>query len=163
MSSRNLACVLLLVVTEISSSTAVAGSRPPVLLTIHTEVSGLEPAEKRLELPLEEPPFVFSVGKMPDITDRQLIGVLPGPAPGSALLQLDTTGARVLRNITTTNRNLRLAVLINGRLVFSPVIDATISNGELFLPRGISPEVLEQLREIAQRNARKFRKKPVAQ
>jgi len=158
MSSRNLACVLLLVVTEISSSTAVAGSRPPVLLTIHTEVSGLEPAEKRLELPLEEPPFVFSVGKMPDITDRQLMGVLPGPAP----LQFDTTGARVLRNITTTNRNLRLAVLINGRLVFSPVIDATISNGELFLPRGISPEVLEQLREIAQRNARKFRKKPVA-
>jgi len=144
-----------------TAHTITAGSGPQVLLTIHTETSGLEQPEKRLELPLDVPPFRFFVGKVPDISHRLLVKIEPGTTPGSATLYFDPTGTRLLRNITATNRNRRLAVLLNGRLIFSPVIDTTIDNGQLYLPRGITPENLNMLQQVARKNSRRFKNRPV--
>jgi hypothetical protein len=146
--------------TWLSHQPLPAGSSPRVMLSIHTEVSTLEHADKRLELPLDVPPFRFFVGKVPDISHRLLVKIEPGTTPGSATLYFDPTGTRLLRNITSVNRNRRLAVLLNGRLIFSPIINATIDNGQLFLPRGVSPENLQMLQQVAKQNAKRYKNRP---
>ncbi len=137
-----------------------AGSRPRVLLTIHTEVSEITHPDKRLEIPLNVPPGKFFVGKVPDIPQSLLIKIEHGTRPGAAMLTFDPSGTRLLRNITATNRGRRLAILLNGRVIFSPVIDATITNGMLYIPGGIFPQEFQQLELVAKQNARRFKNRP---
>lgn len=152
--------VLGLILLAVTLSGSQAGSSPRVLLTVHTEVSEITHPDKRLEIPLNVPPGRFFVGKVPDFTHSLLVKIEPGDRLGSAMLTFDPTGARLLRNITATNRGRRLAVLLNGRVIFSPLIDATITNGMLYIPGGIFPEEFRQLEMVAKHNARRFKNRP---
>ena len=48
--------------------------------------------------------------------------------------------------------------MLNGYIIYAPVIDEQITNGELILPHSLPPQVLQLLQDVAQKNVRKANK-----
>jgi hypothetical protein len=59
-----------------------------------------------------------------------------------------------LNAVTAQNQGRILVVLIDGYVVYAPIIDEQITDGELDLPRPLPAQVLQLLQEVARRNVR---------
>lgn len=131
------------------------GGRPKTSLQLYFEVSSNLPESQRIVYHLQNPKIDVSVGKFPELWDKHMIGAeaLPGN-PGAVLFRFNDHGKRVLNFLTDSNRGRRLVVVLNGRPVFAPTVDATLPNGQLVVPSGISPEEFEGLQRMAKKNKR---------
>ncbi len=135
---------------------SMAGGGPPkASMRFHFEVSSAMPESQRLVYQLENPKIAVSVGKFPELWEKHIIGVEPLAAqPGAVLLRFDDHGKRVLLFLTEANKGRRLVVVLNGKPIFAPTVDATLPNGQLVIPSGITPQDLESLQRIAKKNKR---------
>lgn len=131
------------------------GGKPKASLRLHFEVSPALPENQRVVYRLENPKIDVAVGKFPELWEKHMIGAESLPErPGAVLLRFNDHGKRVLNFLTDANRGRRLVVILNGRPVFAPTVDATLPNGQLVIPSGVTPEEFESLQRIAKKNKR---------
>jgi len=95
----------------------------------------------------------IQVRTLPEVSENDLIDAQQD-ASGVVHLQFNHVGQVNLNAVTAQNQGRILVVLINGVVVYAPVIDEQITNGELDLPRPISPLALQLLQEVARHNVK---------
>ena len=97
------------------------------------------------------------VRTLPEVTELHLIGI-EQTASGTVRLQFNHVGQVNLSAVTAQNEGPILVVLIDGMVVYAPVIDQQITNGELDLPHALNPIIIQQLQEVAKQNVRQAAK-----
>ena len=148
------------VVLALSAAAPVhAGKTPPkLLLRIHVQTTGDGLSENQAQnvyLPPNNEPI--QIRAMPEVTEQNLIGV--APQPGGTLLTFDHQGQINLSAVTAQDQGRILVVFLNGYIIYSPVIDEQITNGQLLLPHPLAPQIVGLLEDIAQRNVRNASKR----
>jgi preprotein translocase subunit SecD len=136
-----------------------AGHSPPkVVLRIHVQTTG-EGQSPMEATPIKLPPNgeqIF-VRTLPELTEQNLVGVEQLPS-GVVRLQFNHVGQVNLSAVTGQNQERILVVLVNGYVVYAPVIDQQITNGELDLPRPLGAQIIQLLQEVAKNNVRQAAK-----
>lgn len=135
-----------------------AGHTPPkVTLRIHVQTAGegqstLEVAQVRI------PPAgdTILIRAIPELSEGQLVGVAQDEA--GLHLQFNHTGTVDLNAATAQNQGRILVVFIDGNVVYAPIIDTQISNGQLTIPHQIPAQVVQLLQQVAAQNVRKSNK-----
>jgi hypothetical protein len=131
-----------------------AGKSPPkLLLRIHVQTtgSGLAADQARTVLlpPNGEP---IQVRFLPEVTERNLINV--EQRANGTLLFFDHEGQINLSAVTAQNQGRILVVFLNGYIIYAPVIDEQITNGQLLLPHALAPQIVQILLQMAAANLR---------
>jgi hypothetical protein len=130
-----------------------AGKSPPkIVLSIHIQTTGagLSPNEAQtVFLPPDGEPIQLRT--MPEATEKNLISVDPQPG-GGTMLTFDHEGQINLSAVTAQNQGRILVVLLNGYIIYAPVIDEQIANGQLLLPHPLAPQVIQLLQDVAKKN-----------
>ncbi len=134
----------------------VAGSKPPQS-TFRVHVQTVEqgaPGTQILPVTLLNPPKQIMVRAQPELSERDVVKIESAPAEsgGVALrLTLSEHGSIVINAVTTDNQGRILVFFLNGRVVYAPVIDKTISDGVLIIPGAVAPEEVKPLEEAAKK------------
>jgi preprotein translocase subunit SecD len=97
------------------------------------------------------------VRTLPELTEHELADVRLD-ASGAVHLRFNHVGQVNLNAVTAQNQGRILVVLIDGRVVYAPIIDEQITNGELDLPHPIPDQILQLLQEVARENVRQAAK-----
>jgi len=146
---------LLTVLSLLLLTSAQAGHTPPkIILRVHIQTmgNGLSDAQAtRLTLPPNGE--IIQIRTLPEVTEHNLINVQQDVS-GSIHLQFDHEGQVVLNASTAQNQGRIMVVMINGFVVYAPVIDSQISTGELIIPHPFKPEAVRLLQETAQKNVK---------
>ena len=135
-----------------------AGHSPPkVVLRVHVQTTGegLSPQEATT-ITLPPNGEQIQVRTLPEATEQELVDVRQNAS--GLHLQFDHVGQVDLSAVTAQNQGRILVVLINGYIVYAPIIDEQITNGELDIPHPINPQVILLLQEVARRNVRQAAK-----
>jgi hypothetical protein len=132
------------------------GGRPKVIFRIHIETTRGLPGDQSLSVALVNPPMEIPVGRFAELSERNLAGAIPYEGrPGAVLVTFDDQGSRRLATLTEANNGKRLVVLLNGRVVFSPMIDAPLPNGQIVIPSGVAPEEMAMMVAEGKKNRRR--------
>ena len=134
---------------------ALAGHSPPKIffaINIQTTGNGLPSAQAR---PIQVPPDgeTILIRAIPEVTERNLVDVQQD-ASGYVHFRFDHDGQVILSAVTGQYQGRILVVTINGYLVYAPLIDEQITDGELVMPHHIDPAVLKLLQDVAQENVK---------
>lgn len=142
-SLRNLLVVPVLVFT---TATGMAGASKPVMtFRVHVQVKeDTKGGGAVLPIALSNPQQIITVGRVPKISENHLQSVIATP-DGGMMVQTSNTGARLLEEATISNPNQIMVVLLNGQVVYSPVIDIPLRSGRLLIPGPIPPELITAL------------------
>ena len=135
-----------------------AGHSPPkVTLRIHVQTAGegqstLEVAQIRV------PPAgdTILIRAIPEVSEIQLVGAEQDAV--GLHLQFNHTGTVDLNAATAQNQGRLLVVIIDGNVVYAPIIDTQINDGQLTIPHQIPNEVVQLLQQVAAQNIRKANK-----
>ena len=135
-----------------------AGHSPPkIVLRVHVQTTG--PGQSPMEVTtITIPPDneQIQVRTLPEVTEGDLTNV---QQDASGLhLQFDHVGQVNLSAVTAQNQGRILVVLIDGYVVYAPIIDEQITNGELDIPRQVSPQIVQLLQGVAQQNVKQAAK-----
>jgi preprotein translocase subunit SecD len=149
---------LLLGLLALTYIPAHAGHSPPkVTLHVHVQTNGvgLSPQEAST---LAIPPNgeTIQVRTMPEVTELDLTGATEDN--GTLRLQFDHRGSVALSAATAENQGRILVVLMNGIIIYAPIIDEQITTGELDIPKTFDPRLVALLQELAKQNVRKANK-----
>ena len=129
-------------------------SPPKVILRVHVQTTG--EGQSALEVTtIAIPPNGerIQIRTLPEVTEHDLVDVQQD-ASGVVHLLFNHEGQVSLSAVTAQNQGRILVVLIDGVVVYAPIIDEQITNGELDLPRPIPPQVLLLLQEVARKNVK---------
>lgn len=134
---------------------AQAGHSPPkVLLRIFVQTTGEGMSDTQVaHISLPPNGEQIMIRALPEVTERELIGAQPD-ASGAVHLQFDHTGQVVISTFTAQNQNKIMVVMIDGYILYAPIIDEQITSGEIVLPHPLRPEALKLLQETAQQNVK---------
>lgn len=135
-----------------------AGHSPPkIILHIHVQTNGTGMSAQEAT-PIHIPPNgeEIQVRTLPEITDQDLIGV--SQDKGVLRLQFDHAGTVALSATTAENQGRVLVVLLNGYVIYAPIIDEQITSGELDIPHPQDPRIVSLLQDVAKQNVRKATK-----
>ena len=129
-----------------------AGHSPPqVILRVHVQTTGtgLAPQEATT---ISLPPNgeQIQIRTLPEATEQEIVDVQQDA--GGLHLKFNHTGQVDLNAATSQNEGRILVVLLDGYVIYAPVIDEQINNGELDIPHPVTPHVLQLLQEQAQKN-----------
>jgi hypothetical protein len=132
-----------------------AGHTPPqVMLRIHVQTTGegSSPMEvSRIQVPPDGDTIL--IRSIPELSEGQLIGA---EQDNDGLhLQFNHVGMVNLNAATAQNQGRILVVLIDGNVIYAPVIDMQITNGQLDIPHPIPPVILQLLQEVAKENLKR--------
>jgi len=139
---------------------AQAGSTPKaqIFLRVHiqTNAEGL-PSTQVVSIGIPPDNEQIQIRAIPEITEQNLTDVQTTPN-GTVRLLFDHTGQINLDAVTAQNDGRIMVVMIDGYVVYAPVIDQHITSGELDIPHPLSPQVLQLLKQVAQQNIIKAKK-----
>jgi hypothetical protein len=129
-------------------------SAPKVMLRINVQTTG-EGLSAMQAIPIRIPPTgeTIQIHTLPEVTERDLIDAQPNGSGGIRLF-FNHDGQASLSAATAQNQGRILVVLINGVVVYAPMIDQQITTGQLDLPHPMNPQVLTALQEIARGNVK---------
>jgi preprotein translocase subunit SecD len=135
-----------------------AGHSPPkIVLRVHVQSAG--EGQSSLEVTtISIPPAGerIQVRTLPELTEQELVDVQQDAA--GLHLMFNHTGQVNLSAVTAQNQGRILVVLIDGYVIYAPLIDEQITNGELDVPRAMNPQVVQLLKDVAQQNVRQAAK-----
>ena len=145
---------LLLVFILLATLPAQAGhSAPKIMFRIHVQTTGegLSPTQAHTVLlpPNGEP---IQVRALPEVTEQNLIGV--ETKPNGTLFTFDHQGQINLDAVTAQNQDRILVVLLDGYIIYAPLIDQHITNGQILVPHPLSPQIIQLLKQVADKNSR---------
>jgi hypothetical protein len=124
--------------------------RPTSTFRVHVQtVEFGTPGTQVLPVSLVNPTKQIMIRAQPELSERdiQFLETRESEAGLALRITLDEHGKTVLNTATLQNQGRILVVFLNGRVVYAPLIDKTISNGVLTIPRGVFPEEIEPLRQ----------------
>ena len=124
-----------------------AAEKPPVLLRVHLQAP--EGAKGMVTVPvtLLNPPESIAIRNIPEVSEKEIRQVRT-LADGTVVVEFDDFGKTKLEVATNTGRGLILVVIVNGRVVYAPTIDTTLTRGVLALPSGaVLPDEIQGLNE----------------
>ena len=130
-----------------------AGHSPPkVFLRIHVQSPGEGQSPMEVTT-VSLPPNgeQIQIRTLPEATEHDLVDVQQD-ASGVVHLRFNHVGQVNLSAVTAQNQGRILVVLIDGYVVYAPIIDEQITDGELDIPHPIKPEVVQLLQEVVQQN-----------
>jgi len=137
---------------------AQAGHSPPkISFSIHVQTPGEGQSPQEVTM-ITTPPDneQIQVRTLPEVTEKDLIDV---QQDASGLhLQFDHIGQVDLNAVTAQNQGRILVVLIDGYVIYAPLIDEQISNGHLDIPHPVPAQILRLLQEQAQKNVKQAAK-----
>jgi hypothetical protein len=137
-----------------------AGKTPPkILLRIHVQTTG-DGLSDNQAITVYVPPNneAVQIRSLPELSERNLVEVEPQPG-GGTLLIFDHQGQVNLSAVTAEDQGRILVVFLNGYIVYAPVIDEQITNGQLLLPHPLAAPVVKLLQDVAAKNVRDMSKK----
>jgi len=133
-------------------------SPPKVVLRVHVQTAGegQSPMEvTTVSLPPNDEKI--QIRMLPEVTEHELVDVRQD-ANGDVHLFFNHVGKVNLNAVTAQNQGRILVVLLDGFVIYAPVIDSQIDNGELDIPHAISPQAVQLLQEVARENVRQAAK-----
>lgn len=126
-----------------------AAEKPPVLLRVHLQAPEGSKGMISVPVTLLNPPETISIRSIPEVSEKE-VNRVSTRADGTVLVEFDEFGKTKLEVGTSTGRGLIMVVIVNGRVVYAPRIDTTLTGGVLLLPTGaIFPDEIVQLNEKA--------------
>jgi hypothetical protein len=131
-----------------------AGSSPPqVTLRIHVQTTGEGPSpQEATTIPVPPDGEQIQVRTLPEASEHDLIDV---QQDASGLhLQFNHQGMVSLNAVTAQNQGRILVVMIDGQVIYAPIIDTQINNGRLDIPRHMPAQIVLLLQTVAQKNLR---------
>jgi hypothetical protein len=156
---RLLPGIVLLAVLALPPASARAGApAPQVNLRICVQVdaqSGATGSKQTAPIRLSNPDEVIYIKSLPEVTERDLVGIEPysGVAGETgAIFHFSSHAAIELNNTTLQNEGRILVVLLDGRPIYSPVIDAPLNSGDFVVPRGVLPAEMTELQKVIKEN-----------
>jgi len=90
------------------------------------------------------------IEKTPSLSELDVVAFRPYPASDGSygvLLQLDDHGKMALDALSIERRGSLLFIFINGRAVTELQVDRRVSDGQIYLPSGLSPKDIELMRK----------------
>jgi hypothetical protein len=144
--TRALAIGLLLILAE---SVALAKSKK---CTVRLHAQGNENDGSVFASPITTPisgKNIF-IEKIPTISEHDISAYRPYPAANGSfgvLLQLDEHGRIALETLSVERRGSTLLVFINGRVVTELFIDRRVSDGQIFVPFGLTAADIESMQK----------------
>ena len=133
---------------------AQAGHSPPkVTLRIHVQTTGAGQSPQEVTT-ITIPPNGerIQVRTLPEVAEDELVDVWQDAS--GLHLKFNHVGQVDLNAVTAQNQGRILVVLIDGYVVYAPMIDEQISNGQLDIPRPVPAQILQFLQERAQQNVK---------
>jgi hypothetical protein len=124
-----------------------AAEKPPVLLRVHLQAP--EGAKGMVTVPvtLLNPPETIAIRNLPEVSEKDIQRVR-ALVDGTVVVEFDDFGKTKLEVATNTGRGLILVVIVNGRVVYAPMIDTSLTKGALALPAGsVFPEEMQALND----------------
>jgi preprotein translocase subunit SecD len=134
---------------------AQAGKSPPkIFLAVYVQTTGDGQADTQSR-PMQIPPNgeTIMIRSLPEITERNLVDAQQDSA-GNLHLHFDHIGQVNLSAVTGQNQGRILVLTLNGYILFAPLIDEQITDGELIVPHALDPRVLKLLQDTAAQNIR---------
>jgi SecDF, P1 head subdomain len=135
-----------------------AGHTPPkIFLRIHVQTSGSGQSAMEVTT-IKIPPSgqEIMIRTLPEVSEKNLVGIAQDET--GLHLTFDHVGKVNLDAVTAQNQGRILVVLIDGFVIYAPIIDEQISNGQLDIPRQVTPQVLALLQDLVQQNIRQANK-----
>ena len=124
-----------------------AAERPPVLLRVHLQAPEGAKGMVTVPITLLNPPETIAIRNIPEVSEKEIRQVRT-LVDGSVVVDFDDFGKTKLEVATNTGRGLILVVIVNGRVVYAPMIDTNLTRGALALPAGsILPEEIQALND----------------
>jgi hypothetical protein len=144
--------VLLLALCSCGHEAGAAGRKkrdPTIAIRFHVEVTQSDPTFAT-KVTAGDPPREITVEKLASISELDIASFYPYKASDgtySAVLQLDEHGRITLQTLSAESRGKSIVAAINGqpRAVFT--VDKTISDGVIFIPRGLTEGEIKQMGE----------------
>ena len=131
---------------------------PKVTLRLCLQVdaqSGATGSKQTVPVRLANPDQIIYINAQPEASEHDLVGIEPynGVAgENGAILHFSRHAAIGLNNATVQNQGRILVVLLDGRPVYTPVIDAPLSSGDFIVPRGVLPIEITELQKVIKLN-----------
>ncbi len=133
-------------------------SAPKVTLRVHVQTAGEGQSPMEVTTVAVPPDGErIQVRTLPEVTEHDLTDVQQD-ASGTVRFHFNHSGQVALSAVTAQNQGRILVVLIDGYVIYAPIIDEQIASGELDVPHPITPQVLELLQEVARQNVRQAAK-----
>lgn len=150
---------LLIGLLALTFSPARAGhSAPKIVFRIHVQTTGDGlSAQQATTITIPPRGDQVQVRTLPEITEQEIIDVQPNAA-GGIHVTFNHMGTVALSAVTAQNQGRLLVVLIDGFVVYAPIIDEQIDNGQLDIPHQLSPQVIQLLQGQAQKNVKQAAK-----
>jgi len=94
---------------------------------------------------------------LPEVTEQNLVAIEQLPS-GVVRMQFNHVGQVNLGAVTAQNQGRILVVIVDGYVVYAPIIDQQITNGELDLPRPLGAQIIQLLQDVAKHNVKQAEK-----
>lgn len=144
MLSLRLLPVFILLLVPLSMGWA-GGSKPSITFRLHVQVvEKIGDGSQVIPLALTQPVQTITVARTPHLAETHLLSATPTP-DGGMMIQTSSTGARLLEEATVSNPGKIMVILLNGQVVYAPIIDIPLRSGRLLIPGPIPPELVAGL------------------
>lgn len=131
-----------------------AAEKPPVLFRVHLQAPEGAKGMVTVPLTLFNPPETIAIRSIPELSEKDVQRVQSSTS-GKILVEFSDFGRTKLELATSTGRGLILVVIVNGRVVYAPLIDIPLTRGGLALPASsLSPQEIEVLNEQASKTGK---------
>ncbi len=128
-----------------------------VTLRVHVQTAGEGlSAQQATSIPIPPNGEQIQVRTLPETSERDLVAVAEDAA--GLHLQFNHVGTVALNAATAQNQGRIMVVLVDGQIIYAPVIDTQISNGRLDIPHQVPAQIVAQLQDLAQHNVREANK-----
>jgi len=130
-------------------------SRPQITFRVHLQRAESSGSDSQIiSIALTRPDQVIQVGRYAELGENQVASVMPTPDGGMMVL-FNGTGTKLLETITSSNQGRIMVVLLNGRVVYAPLIDMPLRSGRLLLPGPLDPAEVAALQQLIEKRDKK--------
>jgi preprotein translocase subunit SecD len=133
------------------------GDRPTVSVRFYVQAINDIDKDHVFAVTLTNPPQMIYINKKPELTERDVnaVEILDDKR---VLLHFDGEGSRKLESLTQAYRGLKLVVVVDGRVVYAPVIDVILTQGKFLIPDGMTTQEAINLKVMAEIKRRSLKK-----
>lgn len=120
-----------------------AGSKPPLSLRFHTETNPNSGDQFAMTLPLPGSNRKITLSKVAAISENDVVAIYPFPAADGTMgcaFKLDAHGRIAIDTLSLENHGTLLLGFLNNRLVSAVEIDRHVTDGVIYVARGLRPE-----------------------
>ena len=148
---RSLPLLLVLLLATLIPASAGHKEVIQVYMRIHIQTAGAGlPESQAVSVKIPPNGEIIQIRTLPEITERELVDIKK--TTEGIRLVFNHEGSINLNAVTAQNTGRILVVMINGVVVYAPLIDQQISSGYLDIPHQINPQVVQLLKDTAAAN-----------